>query len=66
MKVEPLPRSLETVMQPPIAAIGLIRFTVLLPKSVGGVVEIAAITKHGGFRRVHRKNVYPADLNRDG
>jgi hypothetical protein len=46
--------------------IGFIRFAVFLPKSVGGAVEIAAITKHEGFRWVQRKNVYPADLNQDG
>jgi len=46
--------------------IGFIRFAVFLPKSVGGAVEIAAITKHEGFRWVQRKTVYPADLNQDG
>jgi hypothetical protein len=46
--------------------IGFIRFAVFLPKSVGGAVEIAAITKHEGFRWVQRKTVYPVDLNQDG
>jgi hypothetical protein len=46
--------------------IGFVRFAVLLPKSVGGAVEIAAITKHEGFRWVQRKNFYPADLNPNG
>ncbi|MCW8084168.1 Ntn hydrolase family protein [Sabulicella glaciei] len=32
--------------------IGFVRFAVLLPKSVGGMVRIAAITKHEGFRWV--------------
>ena len=34
--------------------IRFVRFAVFLPKSVGGAVEIAAITKHEGFRWVHR------------
>jgi hypothetical protein len=32
--------------------IGFVRFAVFMPKSVGGAVEIAAITKHEGFRWV--------------
>jgi hypothetical protein len=40
--------------------IGFVRFAVFLPKSVGGAVEIAAITKHEGFRWVQRKSFYPA------
>ena len=43
--------------------IGFVRFAVFLPKSVGGAVEIAAITKHEGFRWVQRKEVYPSNLN---
>jgi hypothetical protein len=43
--------------------IGFVRFAVFLPKSVGGAVEIAAITKHEGFRWVQRKDVYPPPLN---
>lgn len=38
--------------------IGFVRFAVFLPKSVGGAVEIAAITKHEGFRWVQRKDTY--------
>lgn len=34
--------------------IGFVRFAVFLPKSVGGAVQIAAITKHEGFRWVQR------------
>ena len=34
--------------------IGFVRFAVFLPKSVGGAVDVAAITKHEGFRWVHR------------
>ncbi len=46
--------------------IGFVRFAVFLPKSVGGAVEIAAITKHEGFRWVQRKSFYPADIRQDG
>ncbi len=37
--------------------IGFVRFAVFLPKSVGGAVDIAAITKHEGFRWVQRKGL---------
>ena len=40
--------------------IGFVRFAVFLPKSVGGAVEIAAITKHEGFRWVHREGFPPS------
>jgi hypothetical protein len=33
------------------------------PPTVGGPIEIAAITKHEGFKWVKRKHYYPADLN---
>jgi hypothetical protein len=33
------------------------------PKTVAGTVEIAAITKHEGFRWVQRRHFYPAALN---
>ncbi len=46
--------------------IGFVRFAVFLPKSVGGAVEIAAITKHEGFRWIQRKSFYPADIRQDG
>ena len=46
--------------------IGFVRFAVFLPKSVGGAVEIAAITKHEGFRWVQRKSFHPADLRQGG
>ncbi len=45
--------------------IGFVRFAVFLPKSVGGAVEIAAITKHEGFRWVQRKGFDPAVLRQD-
>ena len=35
--------------------IGFVRFAVFLPKSVGGAVQIAAITKHEGFCWVQRR-----------
>ncbi len=43
--------------------IGFVRFAVFQPKSVGGAVEVAAITKHEGFRWVQRKSFYPAGLS---
>ena len=42
---------------------GFIRFSIRRAKTVGGPVEIAAITKHEGFRWVQRKHFYPRDLN---
>jgi hypothetical protein len=41
--------------------IGFVRFAVFLPKSVGGAVEIAAITKHEGFRWVQRERSASAE-----
>jgi len=46
--------------------IGFVRFAVFLPKSVGGAVEIAAITKHEGFRWVQRKSFYPVGTRQEG
>jgi hypothetical protein len=40
--------------------IGFVRFAVFVPKTVGGAVDIAAITKHEGFRWVQRKGFRPA------
>ena len=45
--------------------IGFVRFAVFLPKSVGGAVEIAAITKHEGFRWVQRKSFYPSGIRQE-
>ena len=43
---------------------GFVRFSVRKqPKTVGGPVEIAAITKHEGFRWVQRRHFYTASLN---
>jgi hypothetical protein len=33
------------------------------PDTVGGVVEVAGINRHEGFRWVNRKHYYPSDLN---
>ena len=32
-------------------------------QTVGGPIEIAAITKHEKFKWIHRKHYYDADLN---
>jgi len=37
----------------------------LRPETIGGPIEIAAITKHEGFKWVARKHYYTADLNRE-
>ncbi len=42
---------------------GFINFAVRRQKTVGGPVEIAAITKHEGFRWVQRKHFFPSELN---
>lgn len=42
---------------------GFIRFSVTRTKTVGGPIEIAAITKHEGFRWVERKHFFPQALN---
>lgn len=42
--------------------IGFVRFAVFLPKSVGGTVQIAAITKHEGFRWVQRPTLHGREL----
>lgn len=44
--------------------IGLVKYSVNRPqKTVGGPIEIAAITKHEGFKWIQRKHFYPAELN---
>jgi hypothetical protein len=46
------------------ATIGFTKFSIMKqPKTVGGPIEIAVITKHEGFRWVQRKHFYPAGLN---
>ncbi len=42
---------------------GFIRFSVNRTKTVGGPIEIAAITKHEGFRWIDRKHFFPSGLN---
>jgi hypothetical protein len=42
---------------------GFIRFSVDMVKTVGGPTEIAAITKHEGFKWVQRKHFFPRDIN---
>ena len=37
----------------------------LRPETIGGPVELAAITTHEGFKWVQRKHYYRADLNRE-
>jgi hypothetical protein len=43
---------------------GFVRFSVTRVKTVGGPVEIAAITKHEGFKWVQRKHFFAQELNR--
>jgi hypothetical protein len=44
--------------------IGFTKFSITKqPKTVGGAIEMAAITKHEGFRWVQRQQFYPANLN---
>ena len=42
---------------------GFIRFSVGLVKTVGGPIEIAAITKHEGFKWVQRKHFFSREMN---
>lgn len=42
---------------------GFIRFSINKVKTVDGLVEIAAITKHEGFKWVQRKHFYSPSLN---
>lgn len=42
---------------------GFFRFSIKRAKTVGGAVEIAAITKHEGFKWVRRKHFYSRELN---
>lgn len=39
------------------------KFSVARPRTVGGLVEIAAITKHEGFRWIARKHFFRFELN---
>jgi predicted proteasome-type protease len=42
---------------------GFFKFSIARTKTVGGPIEIAAITKHEGFRWVARKHFYSVSLN---
>ena len=42
---------------------GFSKFSIARAKTVGGPIEIAAITKHEGFRWVARKHFYSDSLN---
>jgi hypothetical protein len=44
---------------------GFMRFSIKRAKTVGGSVEIAAITKHEGFKWVQRKHFYHKEVNPD-
>lgn len=35
------------------------------PETIGGAVELAAITKHEGFKWVARKHYYTTEFNRE-
>jgi len=43
--------------------IGFVKFSVTARKGVGGPIEIAAITKHEGFKWIQRKHFYREKLN---
>ena len=43
--------------------IGFVKFSVSRAKTVGGPIEIAAITKHEGFKWIERRHFYPPGLN---
>jgi hypothetical protein len=46
--------------------IGFVKFSVRRAKTVGGPIEIAAITKHEGFKWIERRHFYPPELNPAG
>ncbi|MET1084042.1 MAG: hypothetical protein ABWY12_13495 [Burkholderiales bacterium] len=43
--------------------IGFVKFSVSRPKTVGGPIEIAAITKHEGFKWIERRHFFPPEHN---
>jgi hypothetical protein len=43
--------------------IGFVKFSVGRPKTVGGAIEIAAITKHEGFKWIERRHFFPPEHN---
>jgi hypothetical protein len=42
---------------------GFVRFSITYKKTVGGPVEIAAITKYEGFKWVQRKHFFSSEFN---
>lgn len=46
-------------------AVSYMRFAIG-PETVGGPIEVAAITKHEGYKWVTRKHYYRVELNREG
>jgi hypothetical protein len=43
--------------------IGFVKFSVSRPKTVGGPIEIATITKHEGFKWIERRHFFPLEDN---
>jgi hypothetical protein len=43
--------------------IGFIQYSIARAKTVGGPIEIAAITKHEGFKWIQRKHFYSSEFN---
>jgi hypothetical protein len=43
---------------------GFVRFATSRSKTVGGPIEVAAITKHEGFKWVQRKHFFPSEFNK--
>ena len=43
--------------------IGFVKFSVARAKTVGGPIQIAAISKHEGFKWIRRKHYYHPQLN---
>jgi hypothetical protein len=43
--------------------VGFVKFSVSRPKTVGGPIEIAAITKHEGFKWIERRHFFPLEHN---
>src|SRR5712671_1610198 len=43
---------------------GFIQFSITRTKTVGGPIEIAAVTKHEGFKWVQRKHFFTSEFNK--
>jgi hypothetical protein len=60
----PIQDAIDLAKYPVEVTIGFTKFSIKKqPKTVGGAIEIAAITKHEGFRWVQRQQFYKAGLN---